>query len=109
MWAAVHFNFHFFFNFNFKCNFATRCALAGDLLLSVATKVGKSAFYRRQLFEVLVGAGLGVRCVASGIVSRSSCPCGVVSRLAGDDGIPASMAIGAGSPRLCWYWSVGGC
>jgi len=36
MWAAVHFNFHFFFNFNFKCNFATRCALAGDLLFTSA-------------------------------------------------------------------------
>ena len=44
-------------------HFATRCALAGDLLLSVATKVGKSAFYRRQLFDMLVGGvwGLGVR------------------------------------------------
>jgi len=47
--------------------FASRCALAGDPLLSVATKVGKSAFYRRQLFEVLVGevGWLGVRHRAS--------------------------------------------
>ena len=45
---------------------------------------------------------LGVRCVASGFGPRSSCPCGTVSRLAGDDGIPASIFIGAGSPRLCW-------
>jgi len=50
-----------------ELHFAPRCALAGDLLLSVATKVGKSAYYRRQLFEVLVGAsrGVGVRHRAS--------------------------------------------
>jgi hypothetical protein len=37
---------------NCKLHFAPRCALAGDLLLSVATKVGKSAFYRRQTVAV---------------------------------------------------------
>ena len=37
-----------------KGRFAPRCALAGDLLLSVATKVGKSAFYRRQRVVVRV-------------------------------------------------------
>ncbi len=43
---------------NFKSRFATRFALAGDLLLSVATKVGKSAFYRWQRVAVRVdGAG----------------------------------------------------
>ena len=46
-----------------QLRFATRFALAGDLLLSVATKVGKSAFYRQQLFKVLIGEvwGLGAR------------------------------------------------
>jgi len=37
-------------------HFAPRCALAGDLLLSIATKVSKSALYRRQLLGVLAGA-----------------------------------------------------
>ncbi|MEX0916132.1 MAG: hypothetical protein WDZ60_09575, partial [Wenzhouxiangellaceae bacterium] len=35
-----------------------RCALAGELLFSVAKKVTKNALYRRQLFDVVVG-GVG--------------------------------------------------
>jgi len=53
-------------------HFAPRCALAGDLLLSGATKVSKSALYRRQLLAVLAGPD-GVRCLVSGFVSRSFC------------------------------------
>ena len=53
----------FKFQLPFQNLFASRCAHAGDLLLSVATKVGKSAFYRQQLFKVLIGEvwGLGAR------------------------------------------------
>src|SRR6056297_1008930 len=61
--------------------FAPRCALAGDLLLSVATKVGKSAFYRRQLFEILVGRawGLGVwhRTSITDLLVRAECSPGL--------------------------------
>jgi len=57
--------------------FAPRCALAGERLLSVATKVAKNALYRRQLFEVPVGLvwGLGVRHQASiaDLLVRAAC------------------------------------
>jgi len=57
--CSVGFNFksNFNFNFNFKVNFgfASRFALAGELLLSIATKVTKNALYRRQRCWVLAG------------------------------------------------------
>ena len=57
-------------------HFAPRCALAGDLLLSVATKVGKSALTGGSCSRCW-SEGLGVWCQASGFDCGSSCPCGV--------------------------------
>jgi len=55
-----------------KGGFATRCALAGDPLLSVATKVGKNAFYRRQRVAVRVD-GTGGWVFDCGVGWGSSC------------------------------------
>jgi len=69
-----------------QLHFAPRCALAGELLLSVATKVAKNALYRRQLFEVLVGGvrGLGVRYRASfrDLFVRAACSSSAYGRRA---------------------------
>jgi|SRR6056297_3142489 len=91
-----------------RLHFAPRCALAGELLFSVAKKVTKNALYRRQLFEVLAGTawGLGVwhRASISDLLVCAECsPC-----FAGDEWIPASMVIGTGSRRSSWHGSAGG-
>jgi len=49
----------FFLQRQLQLRFAPRCALAGELLFSVAKKVTKNALYRRQLFKVLVGMSAG--------------------------------------------------
>jgi|SRR6056297_1399290 len=79
-----------------RLHFAPRCALAGELLFSVAKKVTKNALYRRQLFEVLAGTawGLGVwhRASISDLLVCAECsPC-----FAGDEWIPASMVMERG-------------
>src|SRR6056297_943628 len=59
-----------------RLHFAPRFALTGELLFSVAKKVTKNALYRRQLFEVPVGAGRGLgvwhRALFRDLLARSS-------------------------------------
>jgi len=86
------------FNLKLQILFAPRCALSGDLLLSVATRVGKSAFYRRQLFELLVGGvrGLGVRHRVSmaDLLVRAACSSSAYGRTedSGFDGYRSGVA-----------------
>jgi len=54
-------------------HFATRCALAGELLFSVAKKVTKNALYRQQRTAVQV-EGVGGLVFDNGVGERSSCP-----------------------------------
>jgi len=59
--------------FNVKGGFAPRCALAGELLFSVAKKVTKNALYRPQKVAVRVDRRAGW-VFDRGAGLKSSCP-----------------------------------
>ena len=50
----IRFRFRIQIQIPLQIHFAPRCALAGELLFSVAKKVTKNALYRRQLLPVLI-------------------------------------------------------
>ena len=85
-----------------QLHFAPRCALAGDLLLSVATKVGKSAFTGGSCSRCWPD-GSGGWVSGIGFRLRDLLVRAVSVRLwhPGDEEIPASMVIGAGLSRSC--------